>query len=62
MDSNNFTYTFKRSGTHMIEFWGNLINGEVIYACDYAYVKKKSIIGLKAKIKIWTIVIKNCIS
>ena len=42
-DSNNFTYTFKRSGTHMIEFWGNLINGEVIYACDYAYVKKKSI-------------------
>ena len=27
----------------MIEFWGNLINGEVIYACEYAYVKKKSV-------------------
>lgn len=42
-DSNNLTYTFNRSGTHMIEFWGNLINGEVIYACTYAYVKKKSV-------------------
>ena len=42
-DSKNLTYTFNRSGTHMIEFWGNLINGEVVYACEYAYVKKKSV-------------------
>ena len=42
-NSKNLTYTFNRSGTHMIEFWGNLINGEVIYACEYAYVKKKSV-------------------
>ena len=42
-DSKNVTYTFDRSGTHMIEFWGNLINGEIIYLCQYAYVKKKSV-------------------
>ena len=42
-DSKNLTYSFNRSGSHMIEFWGNLINGEVIYACEYAYVKKKSV-------------------
>ena len=27
----------------MIEFWGNLINGEIVYSCEYAYVKKKSV-------------------
>ena len=37
----NFTYTFNYSGNHRIQFWANLINGEVLYACDYAYVKKK---------------------
>ena len=36
-------YSFKTSGRNNIEFWGNLINGELIYYCDYAFVKKKSI-------------------
>ena len=39
----NFTYTFNYSGNHRIQFWANLINGEVLYACDYAYVKKKDV-------------------
>ena len=33
-------YTFIKSGRHPIEFWGNLINGETIYYCDYVFVKK----------------------
>ena len=36
-------YTFKTSGRHTIEFWGNLINGETIYYCDYVFVKKRAI-------------------
>ena len=42
-NSKSVTYTFTRSGSHLIEFWGNLINGEVAYSCDYAYVKKKPV-------------------
>ena len=33
-------YTFRNSGRHNREFWGNLINGETIYYCDYVFVKK----------------------
>ena len=33
-------YTFKNSGRHPIEFWGNKINDETIYYCDYIFVKK----------------------
>lgn len=39
----NFTYTFKNSGNHRIQLWGNLINGEVLYGCDYAYVRKQNV-------------------
>ena len=36
-------YTFRNSGRHPIEFWGNLINGETIYYCDYIFVKKPTV-------------------
>ena len=36
-------YTFKNSGRHHIELWGNLINGESIYYCEYVFVKKLSV-------------------
>ena len=39
----NFTYIFNNSGNHRIQFWGNLINGEILYGCDYAYVRKKNV-------------------
>ena len=36
-------FTFSKSGIHKIEFWGSYINGEKVYLCDYAFVKKKPI-------------------
>ena len=39
----NFTYTFNNSGNHRIQLWASLINGETLYACTYAYVRKKSV-------------------
>ena len=36
-------YSFSKSGLNKIEFWGSYINGEKVYLCDYAFVKKKSI-------------------
>ena len=36
-------YSFPKSGMHKIEFWGSYINGEKVYLCDYAFVKKKAI-------------------
>ena len=42
-ETKNFTYTFDISGNHRIQFWGNLINGEILYKCDYAYVLKKNV-------------------
>jgi hypothetical protein len=36
-------HSFSKSGMHKIEFWGSYINGEKVYLCDYAFVKKKSI-------------------
>jgi len=33
-------HSFSKSGIHKIEFWGSYINGETIYLCDYAFVKK----------------------
>ena len=37
----NFTYTFNNSGNHRIQLWASLTNGETLYACTYAYVRKK---------------------
>ena len=42
-ETQNFTYTFNYSGNHRIQFWGSLINGKVLYSCNYAYVRKKSV-------------------
>ena len=36
-------HTFSKSGMNKIEFWGSYINGEKVYLCDYAFVKKKYI-------------------
>ena len=36
-------HKFSKSGMNKIEFWGNYINGEKVYLCDYAFVKKKYI-------------------
>ena len=36
-------YKFTKSGMHPIEFWGNFINGETIYYCDYVFVKKLAV-------------------
>ena len=33
-------HIFRNSGRYPIEFWGNLINGEIIYYCNYVFVKK----------------------
>ena len=38
-----FTYTFNKSGNHRIQLWVSLINGETLYGCAYAYVRKKSV-------------------
>ena len=35
--------SFTQSGGQTIEFWGNLITGEIMYLCDYIFVKKKSV-------------------
>ena len=37
------THKFDKSGMHMVEFWGNYINGELVYLCENVFVKKKSI-------------------
>ena len=42
-NTKSIEYTFTKSGMHPIEFWGNVINGETIYYCDYAFVKKLAI-------------------
>ena len=36
-------HTFSKSGMNKIEFWGSYINGEKVYLCDYAFVKKKPV-------------------
>ena len=41
--TSSLEYTFTKSGRHIIEFWGHLINGEIVYLCDYMFVKKKSV-------------------
>ena len=42
-DTYSFEYTFTRSGGNKVEFWCNCLNGEIIYLCDYVYVKKKAV-------------------
>ena len=42
-ETSSFQYSFTRSGANMVEFWGNCLNGEIIYLCDYIYVKKKAV-------------------
>ena len=41
--SETITHTFTQSGRQIIEFWGNYINGESVYLCDYAFVKRQSV-------------------
>ena len=41
--TSSLEYTFTKSGRHVIEFWGNYINGEIVYLCGYVFVKKKSV-------------------
>ena len=41
--SDSISVEFKKSGMHMIEFWGNYINGESVYLCENIFVEKKSI-------------------
>jgi len=41
--SPTITYSFTQSGRQIVEFWGNYINGESVYLCDYVYVKKQSV-------------------
>ena len=31
---------FNQSGRQRIELWGRVVSGEVIYLCDYVYIKK----------------------
>ena len=37
------THKFEKSGMYMVEFWGNYINGEILYLCENVFVKKNSI-------------------
>ena len=41
--SDSVSVEFKKSGMHMIEFWGNYINGESVYLCENIFVEKKAI-------------------
>ena len=41
--NNEITYKFKKSGMHMVEFWGNYINGETLYLCENVFVKRAQI-------------------
>ena len=41
--TNSVSYSFKRSGNHMVEFWGHVLTGEVQYVCQYDYVRKKTV-------------------
>ena len=34
---------FNQSGRQRIELWGRVVSGEVIYLCDYVYIKKKTV-------------------
>ena len=34
---------FTKSGRQRIELWARVVSGEVIYLCDYVYVKKKTV-------------------
>ncbi len=34
------THKFEKSGMYMVEFWGNYINGELVYLCENVFVKK----------------------
>ena len=36
-------HSFTQSGSFLVEFWGNLITGEIIYLCDEVYVKTKPV-------------------
>ena len=42
-DSYSPTLQFNKSGAHKVEFWGNLINDDIVYLCEPIYVKKKQI-------------------
>ena len=44
-EASSFEYSFTRSGANMVEFWCNCLNGEIIYLCDYIYVKKKAVLS-----------------
>ena len=34
---------FNESGGHKVEFWGQLITNQIVYLCEFIYVKKKPI-------------------
>ena len=36
-------HKFTKGGMYMVEFWGNYINGEILYLCENVFVKKNSI-------------------
>ena len=33
--------SFTKSGGYKLEFWGNLMTGDIVYICDNIYIKKK---------------------
>ena len=37
--------SFVKSGAYKLEFWGNLMTGDIIYLCDNIYVKKKGVLS-----------------
>ena len=42
-NSSSITFKFDKSGRYKVEFWGHFINGEIVYLCEFFYVKKKQI-------------------
>ena len=47
-EGKTITHKFEKSGMYMVEFWGNYLNGEVLYLCENVFVKKNSITNTQA--------------